>query len=540
MGNSPKVSALAAAFLFSVACPFPALGQVISPGRLSEAHAHLEGLRNCTQCHQLRSPGVDGDRCLSCHLPVAERIEMERGYHGSLSDVECGRCHKEHLGKSFRVTHFNAESFVHDSTGYTLRGRHSETECRACHRPDLVVSQDVRDFKEAGGALDRTYLGLGTDCATCHGGDDPHGGQFSDGDCASCHDEDAWKGAGGFDHSQARYALEGRHRELDCGLCHKVEGRGDGGELVRFRPVEASGCNACHQDPHRGRMTGACATCHTVEGWGRVRRERVEDFFDHGATRFALKGAHVEAPCQSCHTAGTAVPGVRLVFARGEVGSRTYPRPRFDSCSACHSDPHAGAFDGKGCETCHGGEVWSPAAFGLARHDGESRFALTGAHRATPCVACHQSGEGAPPRFRIEGAEDCRTCHRNDDPHESAFGDARCEVCHETGAFLMEDFDHDRDAVRSWIQACTVCHGQNQPHGEQFPSRECRECHSTSGFGIPDFDHSQSRFPLDGAHQKVSCDQCHRPEGDPGDPGGDSVRYRPLDLTCAACHGAGE
>lgn len=539
-GRVPRALALAAAFLLSPGHASPGSAQVISPGKLSEAHAHLEGLRNCTQCHQLRSPGVDRDRCLSCHRPLAERIEIGRGYHGSLDETECGRCHKEHLGKSFQVTHFNAESFAHDSTGYTLKGRHSEAECRACHRPELVVSQDVREFKDAAGALDRTYLGLGTGCATCHGSDDPHGGQFPDRECASCHDEEAWKGAAGFDHSQARYALEGRHREVECRLCHKGEERGEEEGFVRFRPLEASDCKACHQDPHRGRMAGACTTCHAVEGWGRLRRERVEDSFDHAATRFPLKGAHIEAPCRSCHTAGNGIPGVRLAFARGEVGSRTYPRPHFDSCSSCHSDPHAGAFVGKGCETCHGGEAWSPAAFGLARHDEESRFALTGAHRVTPCVGCHQPEGEASPRFRIDEADDCRTCHRSDDPHEGAFGETRCETCHETGAFLMEDFDHDRDAVRSWIQECTVCHGQTQPHGDQFPARECRECHSTSTFRIPDFDHSRSRFPLDGAHQELSCDQCHRPEHGSGSPGGGMVRYRPLGLTCAACHGAGQ
>ncbi|MGW8266441.1 MAG: cytochrome c3 family protein [Longimicrobiales bacterium] len=435
------------------------------------------------------------------------------------------------------MAHFNAESFSHDSTGYTLRGRHGEAECRACHRPDLVLSPDVREFKEAGNALDRTFLGLGTDCANCHGGDDPHEDQFPDRDCASCHNEEAWEGAMEFDHSEARYPLKGRHQEVECARCHKKATGGDRSESIRYRPLEASTCRVCHEDPHRGSMRGACESCHVPEGWARVRKARVESSFDHATTRFPLKGAHAEARCQSCHDPNSARPGLRLTFPGGEVGARTYPRPRYDRCGTCHSDPHAGAFEAKECDDCHGGEAWTPAEFGLARHDETSLFPLTGAHRVTPCLACHQTGgqEGEALRFRLEGFEDCGSCHQEDDPHGSVFGDAPCETCHETGSFQMEDFDHDREAVQRWIQACSVCHGATQPHGEQFPRRECGECHSTKAYRIPEFDHSRSRFLLDGAHENLSCNQCHSREG--GEEG--SVRYRPLETTCAACHGGG-
>jgi hypothetical protein len=539
LGNSLGGSSLALALLFLAACPIATSSQVISPGKLSEAHAHLEGVRNCTQCHRLRSPGVDRERCLECHQPLAHRIKEGEGYHGSLPDPDCGSCHKEHLGKSFRVTHFDAESFAHDSTGYTLRGRHAEAACRDCHRRELVVSQDVREFKETGGALDRTYMGLGTDCATCHGGDDPHEDQFSDRDCSTCHSEEGWEGAEEFDHSAARYPLEGRHREVECRLCHKTPEGGARSEAIRYRPLDASTCGACHEDPHGGGMRGPCAACHVPEGWGQVRKARVESSFDHGTTGFPLTGAHADARCGSCHTPGATEPGLRLVFPRGEVGGRTYPRPRYDRCSDCHSDPHSGAFETKECDDCHSGEVWVPAAFGLARHDEDSRFPLTGAHRVTPCVACHQVGEeGDPLLFRVAGFEDCRSCHREDDPHEGAFGDARCETCHETRSFLMEEFDHDREEVRKWIQQCSACHGPTQPHGEQFGDRECRECHSTSTFRISVFDHSRTRFLLDGAHEKLACDQCHLREGGSGVGEGGTVRYRPLEISCIACHGA--
>ncbi len=533
---------VAVGLLLLVLSPAYAPAQVLSPGKLSEAHAHLEGLGNCTQCHQLRTRGIDRDRCLSCHEPLAARIREGEGYHGALVETDCGGCHKEHLGKNFRVMHFDAESFDHDSTGYTLRGHHEDAECRACHTRELIVSREVLDFKGAGGALDQTFLGLGTECATCHDEDDPHGNQFGDQRCSGCHNEEGWEGAAEFDHARAAYPLEGRHREVECGDCHTGRGANREGETLLYRPVEASDCRSCHEDPHRGRLSGSCSQCHGPEGWSRIRRGRVEGSFDHRSTRFPLEGAHERARCASCHDATSPAPGTHITFPSGEVGTRAYPRPRYDQCSSCHSDPHAGAFEEEGCDGCHTEEAWSPTEFGLERHDRESTYSLTGAHRVTPCSACHESGDAEDRRweFRIQGADDCGTCHGSDDPHEGVFGNTLCETCHDTGTFLMETFDHDGAEVQRWIQECTVCHGATQPHGDQFLGRECRECHSVSSFEIPDFDHSQARFALDGAHREVPCDQCHRRSDGAGKTGSEMVIYRPLELACIACHRGGQ
>jgi hypothetical protein len=514
--------------------------QILSPGELSTAHASLEGLGNCTQCHQLRTPGADRDRCLSCHEPLALRIQEGRGYHGLLSDAKCGNCHKEHFGKDFRLVHFDAESFPHDSIEYTLRGQHQEAECRACHQPEWVVSEDVREFKGAAGFLGRTFLGLGTDCATCHAGEDPHGDQFSGRECSACHDERGWEKTPSFDHSQARYPLEGLHRDVDCSSCHRQESDGKGGEVMRFRPLDASDCQACHNDPHGGRMAGRCDGCHVPQGWERVRRERVEGSFDHDGTAFPLEGAHNKSACESCHFPTGSAQGLRLVFRPEDFG-RSFPRPEHDACESCHWDPHEGVFGNRGCEACHSMEKWIPVQFGLALHDADSRFNLTGVHRVTPCGACHLSEERGERilQFRFPDPADCKTCHREDDPHEDSFDGAPCVLCHTTGSFLLEAFEHDQDEVRGWIESCGVCHEKGQPHGTQFPDRECGECHTTDSFRIPSFDHGMSRFPLEGAHADVGCTECHRLEEDPYQGPGGMVRYRPLDVTCAACHRGG-
>lgn len=531
----------ALAWLLATTFPAPVAAQLISPGKLSEAHQDLEGMGNCTQCHRLRARGVDPERCLDCHEALARKIRAGTGYHGSVPREDCGECHKEHLGKSFQVAHFVADDFVHDSTGFELRGRHGEAECRSCHQPGYVVDADVREFKAKAGALDRTYLGLPTDCGSCHGVDDPHGEQFEGEDCGSCHDEWRWEEASGFDHSRATFLLEGAHREVACNLCHKAERREGREPTVRYRPVDAATCGSCHEDPHRGRMRGSCDGCHRVEGWRQLRSTRVEDSFDHGATSFALEGAHAEAACRACHVPNPGIQGVRLRFPRGELGNRTYPRPLHGECASCHADPHSGSVEGRGCDACHGLGGWTPASFDLSRHDAESEFSLTGAHRVTPCVDCHtpEVEEPGGVTFRVDGFEDCASCHADDDPHEGDFGDTACRICHETSSFLMERFDHERAELGDLVDDCTTCHGKTQPHGDQFPGGQCGSCHTTDTFEIPDFDHSQARFQLDGAHEDLDCGECHRREPNPDSPGGFLVRYRPLEFNCSDCHGGG-
>src|SRR5579864_1178025 len=53
--------------------------------------------------------------------------------------------------------------------------------------------------------------------------------------------------------------------------------------------------------------------------------------------------------------------------------------------------------------------------------------------------------------------------------------------------------------------------GTHSPHGNlNIP---CQNCHTASGWkpirAVPEFDHNQTRYPLRGMHQAVTCTQCH-------------------------------
>ena len=522
-----QVAALATCLLL---LPGDLRAQLLSPGRLAGPHAELEGLRNCTSCHRLGKSGVSAERCLSCHEEIDVRMDAGRGYHATLPDADCASCHQDHLGEDFELVRFDEDALDHREVGFALELTHAELDCRACHERSRVQDPLVIARKSGHGAIDRTFLGLPTGCAGCHGEESPHGAQFGARGCGDCHDAAVWEEAGLFDHSMTAFALEGGHAQLGCAECH---GKGDG---ARYRPLPFGSCSDCHADPHRGAMSGTCSGCHGTADWHTVRESALDRSFDHAATRFALRGAHASADCAACHRTGRPPVGelVRMAYRIGTAG-HGYPLPVAETCSSCHVDRHAAGASPRRwvrCADCHSESAWGPSSFGIAAHE-ESTFALTGAHRATPCVACHQSAERGPTRFQLAlDGRSCADCHAGDDPHQERYEGLACETCHGTDAFVEVSFDHaELTADRG---GCAGCHGPDDPHGGQFEARDCSSCHGTDGYAIPSFDHAATRFPLDGAHDGTPCASCHaRDTSGANEP----VRYRPLGTECADCHG---
>jgi len=545
--------------------------QMLSPGKLLQAHADLEGVRNCTKCHQLGERGVANSKCLDCHGLLADRIAQRKGFHATVADRTCGECHKDHFGTDFDAVHLDTTRFDHTTTGFTLAGKHDGTACRECHKAEYVTDAEVRRVIGAHDRLGATFLGLGTTCLACHRKDDPHGTQFTGrgcdechaeldwkkpdrfdhattkyplrdrhleiecrechtpipgqrgalqltgiafGTCAACHAKDdphagqfpgkacsdchverGWKTLEGFDHRATRYPLTGRHRNVACEECHTpVPGRRN---TMQLRGLEFSTCAACHRgdDPHDGRLGATCKDCHTTDGWRAVGGATFEEGFDHTNTRFPLRGKHGDAACAACHDPAHArTKDLALTFVAA-TRTRSYPIPVAEQCLSCHQDYHAGTFaqspGGADCTSCHGEDGWSPTTYDIGRHNRDATFELTGAHLASPCLACHKN-----PALRQE-----------------------------TLQFRMPR------------QECLACHEALDPHAGQFAGQACDECHATESFKIPVFDHARTRYPLDGAHRDVPCASCHPSESDPD---GRAIRvYRPLGTTCQDCHEGG-
>jgi hypothetical protein len=473
---------MAALVATAVLVPLSSASGQISPGELTERHAHLEGISRCGRCHA--GDASSDDKCLECHRAVRARIEEKRGLHGRMPATgrdgrACGACHAEHNGRAYELIYWGEPGmnrFDHRRTGFRLEGKHARAECRSCHRADRVV-EDLKVL-EPEIDLERTFLGLGTGCADCH--EDVHREQFTQG-CTTCHGQDGWRPAARFEHDRTRYPLRGRHRPVVCARCHPgaaaEEKRGgteagDEAVFVRYTGVAHGDCVDCHRDPHRTRLGPRCDGCHVEEGWG-VATGRG---FDHRKTRFELRGRHRTIECTACH--------------------RKEPRVvplRHERCADCHRDIHLDGFRSERfrgrCELCHTEDAFVPATYGPEEHD-RGPYPLEGAHRAIPCTACHPRSPGAERiPFLVRGT-DCASCH--DDRHRG-----------------------------------------------QFPPERgysgCRSCHDVDGWRRPAFDHQKTAFPLDGRHVGVPCGRCHPEERDGR--GETFVRYRPLRRGCRDCHG---
>jgi hypothetical protein len=341
-------------------------------------------------------------------------------------------------------------------------------------------------------------------------------------DCGICHVPDRWDALRddfSFDHEEeAGYPLEGAHAQAACLRCHNDRG-----------PVQVyanRGCGGCHPDPHTGSLGPDCRRCHEQTSW-RPTGLVVE----HARTRFPLMGAHVAAPCESCH------PGASAGHFRGAP----------TACDLCHrvdlvratSPNHAASGWTTNCDRCHTPVTWERAQI---VHD---FFPLVGGHAGLACTQCHSSGTFGPI------PSNCSACHTAD--YQRAAGHVAqafpqtCDQCHRTTAWLPTTYQHAAFPLTGGHAgvSCTQCHTggtfgpilstcyschtadyQGAPnHAAQAFPHTCEQCHSTAAWLPATYQHTA--FPLTGGHAGVSCTQCHT--------GG---TFGPIPSACYSCHTA--
>jgi len=469
------------------------VGDFISPGPLAQAHAHLSGITQCTQCH---APvlGAVPERCLACHDEIAAQVDAESGFHAR-KGAGCIGCHPDHRGRDVPLSRIDTDRFDHrEQTGFALVGGHRGLECAACH--------DVDSF----GDVQRT-------CAACH--DTPHveeqGARELLSDCADCHSDERWVPAHSdtLDHTdlaQVDFALRGAHTEVDCVGCHI--------DAV-IVPTEHDACTTCHDDPHRAPFSDPCTDCHAEASW------RVQPF-DHDQTGFALQGVHTDVACVSCHPRSAVEP-----LEHG-------------ACADCHRDPHRGQFSPQPCNACHSVRL---AGFALSDFDHDTTAVpLTDLHAEVACADCH--GEGHAATFVGLPHGDCDSCH--DDVHDRRFEPTPCAECHTPAGWAVGSFDHDlaQFPLRGAHQQveCEECHGEGvyqglphdtcaachepEPHGEP-PPEPCAGCHTESGWLEVHFAHTRrTAFALEPQHTETPCTSCHPSVQD----------FSGAQHACEACH----
>jgi len=511
----------------------------LSPGELSKAHSHLEGLSNCTKCHILGEK-VSGKKCLDCHTELKVRVVAGKGYHASaeVKGKECVGCHSDHHGRNFQLIRFQKEKFNHDLTGYPLQGAHAKRSCSDCHKPANITEARLKKKSF-------TYLGLSTGCVACH--NNPHRPTLGE-TCGDCHVFEAFKPASRFSHDRARFRLAGRHATVPCESCHR-ETTGGATPVRVFKGLSFTRCTDCHADPHGNRFGQECEQCHTAQSFTSLKNGNQ---FNHELTRFSLEGRHRQVTCDQCHTR--------------EAGRR----PAFSRCNNCHTDYHRGQLTRAGitpdCSECHTTQGFATFDYTIERHN-RGPFPLKGAQLATPCVACHLKDPAAHDtawRFSPLGPR-CVDCHN--DIHLGKIGEKYypgqdCRSCHEESRWTSVSFDHNvtgyllegahtRTSCRSCHfrnpdqsgnhqfaglpRTCSTCHPD--VHAGQFDRdglSDCGRCHYPETF-IPAsrFDHSKTLFPLEGKHRETACSGCHKQVTRDGKI---YVLYKIKDFKCEDCH----
>lgn len=371
------------------------------PFQLTGLHAQA----GCSDCHLgarslagLKSTPQD---CFSCH--------QKDDHHAGQLGIDCAACHSPEGWDQVKVDH--------SRFAFALTGAHAVAACESCHQNSV-------------------FKGTPQACNSCHQKDEPHEGRFGE-DCASCHSTDAWKPAK-FDHNLADFKLDGAHVNAACESCHTTG-------AYRGTPKD---CFSCHSgdDKHLGQFGKECSACHNTSTWeGAV--------FDHNTAAFRLTGAHVNAPCTSCHVNG--------VF-------KGTPQ----NCYACHSgdDQHNGQY-GTSCDGCHSTDSWKGATFNHSL----SRFPLTGRHANLACERCHAGGKfaGTPSA--------CVSCHADPAYHAGIFG-SNCASCHNTSNWSASYngshpgiADEGGFGVNHGHTTCRTCHVST------LHSATCTACHDGNG-----------------------------------------------------------
>ena len=371
-----------------------------------------EASTQCVDCHRKEEPhkGLLGQTCQDCHNTQAwsdvsfDHDETDFPLLGLHENVRCNVCHASERYEGISKTCFSCHalsdvhagengqecqlchneegwdqaSFDHDKdTVFPLKGTHSTVVCSGCHKSPI--------FDDKPGKI----------CVDCHRNDDAHQGQFGN-QCQRCHTSTQWIKVTFKHHRDTDFVLNGKHKSLQCSLCHKGN---------PYEEKLETNCISCHKldDVHKGQQGDNCSSCHNESGWGN------EVAFDHDLTGFPLIGLHGGTACESCHLSGKF-------------------KDTDDQCYDCHKEDDVHKLTlGPKCQQCHNPNGWK---YWFFDHDVQTDFILDGAHKDLVCKACHKQVVVN----KIQLSKNCLSCHEEDDPHDGQF-DKNCQSCHVTSSF---------------------------------------------------------------------------------------------------------
>jgi hypothetical protein len=208
-----------------------------SPGPLSKAHAFLEN--KCGACHT-PNKGVTAVACMTCHATDAPVFAMQAtAFHADIK--ECGGCHIEHQGRSFRPTVMD-----HAVLARIGWGKGADPAARG------NAMSDIAHFlaRTTGGHPMNDIAAL--DCNSCHQNRDPHRGLMGR-ECAECPQTNSWKIAG---------FLHPSPRSQDCAQCHQAP---PSHYMMHFEMMSKTVAGQMHAKVEQ------CFLCHQTDSWNNIK-----------------------------------------------------------------------------------------------------------------------------------------------------------------------------------------------------------------------------------------------------------------------------
>jgi hypothetical protein len=271
-------------------------------------------------------------------------------------------------------------------------------------------------------------------------------------------------------------------------------------------------CSACHAAIWvRTNMAERCLTCHATL------------LQNNQSFHAVMLAQSKEITCRHCHTDHNG-GNASLTL----INLENFPHNTVGFSLQAHQKMADGtAFV---CSDCHGDKITSfnPAA----------------------CEACHRQLDDAFVQSHIANfGQNCLSCHDGIDSNGRTFDHNQqsfplsgkhaalsCDQCHQAARSIAD--------LRAAPQDCYACHARDDSHNGQL-GQDCAACHKTDEWGQAAFDHTQTAFPLDGAHSRVECMQCHANnifKGTPQDCSAchakDDVHNGKFGQNCTACHSA--
>ncbi|MDP1622011.1 MAG: cytochrome C [Bacteroidales bacterium] len=276
----------------------------------------------------------------------------------------------------------------------------------------------------------------------------------------------------------------------------------------------------------RGKECVACHSDHHGLNFQIIRFNTEQ--FDHNLTGFGLSGAHSKKQCSDCH---------KKEFIKDQkIKAKKFTYLGLGSgCLTCHADYHQQTMSAK-CTECHEFTAFKPAS--KFNHD-KTEFKLIGKHIQVACIGCHKTGTKngqSFQEFKDIKFDNCTSCHQ--DVHNNKFGQ-NCTQCHTEQSFGyikgVRNFDHDKTDFRlegkHQTVGCNDCHKTKLTNALKFG--RCTDCHA---------DYHKNQFAAQGV--SPDCSQCHTVNGfsestytmERHNQGVFPLRGAHLATPCFACH----